>query len=125
MRDYGKVDSLVWLDAEGIERRVPTGKKLHFPRMPLHAALRAFVYKRDAFTCKWCGTKPAEIPVDYDGRCGVFVTTKAKSGFLSQLVIDHIVSRRNGGTNHPGNLQALCDCCNAAKSGLVDSRVGK
>ena len=40
----------------------------------------------------------------------------------SCLVIDHVVSRLNGGTHHPDNLQTLCDSCNSAKVGLVDSR---
>lgn len=121
-REFNKVDSPFWLDANGRIQKTPTGNKLHFCKIPLHAALRAFVYTRDRFTCQMCGTKPAVIPVDFDGRDSPFVQRFAKSGYQSYLVIDHILSRRNGGTNHPANLQALCDCCNSAKSGLVDAK---
>jgi len=31
--------------------------------------------------------------------------------------VDHILAVRLGGTSHPDNLQALCERCNARKSG--------
>ena len=40
-------DALTWLDADGVERRVPSiGSRLHF-HLPSHAAVRAFVLIRD------------------------------------------------------------------------------
>lgn len=124
-REFDKVDSPFWLDTSGRIQKTPAGNKLHFCKIPLHAALRAFVYTRDGFTCQICGTKPEVLPIGYDGRTTPSVARFAKSGFQSYLVIDHVLSRRNGGTNHPANLQALCDSCNSAKSGLVDAKAGR
>jgi 5-methylcytosine-specific restriction endonuclease McrA len=109
MREYGKVIPTVTL----------TGK-LQF-RIPKHAAFRAAIYARDHFTCKQCGAMPTFVPLGYDGRFTLDTTRRSKSGHAAALVLDHIVSRRNGGTNDPSNLQTLCDSCNAAKSGLVDA----
>jgi 5-methylcytosine-specific restriction endonuclease McrA len=65
---------------------------------------------------------PTEVPIYYNGAESLYVTRLSRAGYRSFLVIDHVLSLRNGGTNHPDNLQTLCDCCNAAKSGLVDSK---
>lgn len=87
-----------WTDSAGKTRR--TSSALRRPKStPGWDALRAFVIQRDGNECCWCG---------------------ATSG----LVVDHIISRRNGGAHHPDNLRALCDPCNAAKVGLVDTRKG-
>ncbi|MES2262132.1 MAG: HNH endonuclease [Pseudomonadota bacterium] len=99
-------------------------KKLHFTRLPSHAALRAFVYQRDGFCCQWCGVS-APPPPQYDGKDNVLTGATSKQGWDIWFVVDHVVSMRNGGSNHPQNLQMLCDPCNSAKSGLVDSKVGK
>lgn len=84
-----------WRDNEGRRWRVPNGKhRLRPHQIPGHAALRSFVFLRDGFACVRCGAKPSrEIAI----------------------VLDHIVSRRNGGTHHPDNLQTLCVRCNASK----------
>ena len=52
-------------------------------------ALRAQVLARDRYTCQECGA-PAEH-------------------------VDHITPVASGGTDHPGNLRALCAHCNLAK----------
>jgi len=109
MREYGK----------GIPTVTRTGK-LQF-RIPKHAAFRAAIYARDNFTCQQCGAMPAFVPLNYDGRLTLNTTRVSKNGYAAPLVLDHVVSRRNGGTNDPSNLQTLCDSCNSAKSGLVDA----
>jgi 5-methylcytosine-specific restriction endonuclease McrA len=124
MRDYISIESSTWADGEGVVHRVSRMKKLHFTRLPSHARLRAFVYQRDSFTCQWCGVAGISIP-SYSGMENVKTVLKSKQGWDIWLVIDHIVSRRNGGSNHPTNLQTLCDPCNSAKSGLVDSKAVK
>lgn len=86
--------SWFWTDHLGRRWKVPTILGRLKMRIPCHRALRDFVIARDR-VCQWCGTP--EDPV-----------------------ADHIVSRRNGGAHHPGNLQALCQKCNSRKVGLID-----
>jgi 5-methylcytosine-specific restriction endonuclease McrA len=76
--------------------KVPTIRGRLKMRIPCHRALRDFVLWRDK-KCQRCGA-------------------------TDDLVADHIVSRRNGGSHHPLNLQALCQSCNSAKAGLVDAK---
>jgi 5-methylcytosine-specific restriction endonuclease McrA len=89
-----------WTDHLGRTWKVPQIKgRLKPGKCAGHAALRDFVIHRDGGACKSCGT-------------------------THRLVADHIVSRRNGGTHHPKNLQCLCDGCNARKANLVDRKAG-
>jgi 5-methylcytosine-specific restriction endonuclease McrA len=117
-----------WTDHKGREHKTPAGKKLHMARYPLHAALRAYVYHRDGFMCTICGAKALPMPVDpaaYDGFETLSTDRRINQYWNALLVIDHIISRRNGGSNHPSNLQTLCDPCNCAKAALVDSKWGR
>lgn len=97
-----------WTDHKGIIHWEIDGRHpLNF-KYNSHAALRAYVFVRDRFSCQRCGVAPGSIPVDYDGRympecCGV------------HLYLDHIISRSSGGTSHPNNLQVLCHACNSIK----------
>lgn len=98
MRDYAKVAPTFWTDQNGKNWKVPQIKgRLKCGKIPSHAALRAFVIHRAGGICQICGHAPA-------------------------VVADHIVSRRNGGSHHPDNLQAACESCNAKKAGLVDAK---
>lgn len=124
MCDYIKVQNTFWTDHAGVARPVSRMKKLCFTKLPSHAALRAFVYVRDRFSCKWCGVTATAID-GYDGKTNVATGLRSTEGWDIWFVVDHVVSRRNGGSNHPSNLQMLCDPCNSAKSGLVDAKVGK
>jgi len=122
----------MWTDKTGTQRPVPSPRRLKF-KYPAHAALRVFCYARDGYRCVGCGAKARSIPPSYDGHEALqsdrLSTSKAarKYGWRAYetLVLDHIVSLRNGGTNHPNNLQTLCDFCNASKSVLVDAKHGK
>lgn len=116
-----------WQDEYGAYNKTPTiAGRLKFAKIPLHAALRRFIFKRDNFTCAACGAKPVEpIPTDFSGRHTLATDRLSKAGNSAALVVDHITSRRNGGSHHPSNLQTLCDSCNAAKVGLVDSKAGR
>lgn len=51
------------------------------------------VFKRDGFTCQYCGRRPPEVV----------------------LVVDHINPVANGGDNDPLNLTTSCYECNAGK----------
>lgn len=100
-----------WTDRLGVARRtIRTNGRLRASKFPLHEALRAFVYERDGNRCVLCGYVPQ--PND------------CLRGPTFCLELDHIISRRNGGSHHPDNLQVLCNSCNSRKSGLIDSKHG-
>jgi len=67
---------------EAIPRR-STGKRLRFE-----------VFKRDYFTCRYCGAQPPQVV----------------------LVIDHIVPVAQGGPSTPENLITACEACNQGKA---------
>lgn len=95
MRDYGKVSPQFWVDEVGNKHRVLASRRLDYSQ-PGPAQLRAYITKRDGGCCVICG-------------CG------------ADLVIDHEVSLKNGGSNHPDNLRILCGTCNCRKVGLFDA----
>ncbi len=97
MREYAKLGPTFWTDHRGRSWLVPQIKGRLKMRSAGHRALREFVIFRDGGRCLRCGS-------------------------TSSLVADHIVSRRNGGSHHPSNLQCLCDSCNARKSVREDRR---
>lgn len=93
MRD----DLMEWKDQHGNTRKTPQILgRLKPGRIPLHRSIREFVIWRDG-SCRWCGS-------------------------TEDLIADHVLSRRNGGSHHPSNLQALCQSCNSSKVGLVDAK---
>jgi 5-methylcytosine-specific restriction endonuclease McrA len=107
-----------WLDHQGRMWREPTTRGPLTPYLvPSHRALRAFTFHRDGYRCRHCGDHATAVPNAYDGSLALYT---AGGTFL---VVDHIVSRRNGGRHHPSNTQTLCDRCNARKANLVD-RIG-
>lgn len=64
--------------------RRPTGKRLRFE-----------VFKRDYFTCRYCGAQPPDVV----------------------LVVDHVVPVVEGGTSDIANLMTACEACNQGKGG--------
>jgi len=89
---------LKWTDHFGRTWKVPQIKgRLKCGKSSGHRALREYVIYRDGSRCRTCGA-------------------------TEDLVADHIVSRRNGGSHHPDNLQCLCQSCNSSKAGLVDAK---
>lgn len=63
------------------------------PRKALTKSLRFDVFKRDRFTCSYCGRTPPEV----------------------LLHVDHIIPVIDGGTNDPENLTTSCSDCNLGK----------
>jgi hypothetical protein len=61
--------------------------------MAISAAKRARVYARDRFICQYCGNCPD----------------------LSELTIDHVISKISGGRNGDDNLKTCCRTCNITK----------
>jgi hypothetical protein len=63
-------------------------------RRPIRLGVRFEIFKRDAFTCQYCGKKPPE----------------------ALLEVDHIVPVAKGGGNEETNLITSCLECNRGKS---------
>jgi hypothetical protein len=84
-----------WIDESGVQHRVLARSRLNYFQ-PGPKLLRDFVMSRDSGSCLIC-----------------------QSSY--NLVIDHIISLKNGGTNHPDNLRCLCSTCNTRKVGLFDA----
>ena len=80
------------------------GSKVPNRRPPMNRRLRFEIFKRDNFTCQYCGATCA-------------------SG--TKLHVDHIVPVAKGGTNEPGNLTTACIDCNVGKGaiGLSENRI--
>jgi 5-methylcytosine-specific restriction endonuclease McrA len=66
-------------------------------RKPLPYKLRFEIFKRDNFTCRYCGRKPPEVIL----KC------------------DHIIPVASGGTDHPSNLITSCEPCNGGKGDVL------
>lgn len=108
MREYGKVSPQFWMyggvpasaapatwtDHDGTVRATPHVLGRLRSTCPGHAALKAYVIRRDG-ACVACGR-------------------------TDRLETDHILSRRRGGAHHPVNLQALCGGCNATKACVIE-----
>lgn len=61
--------------------------------MALSKKTRFEVFKRDRFTCTYCGKRPPDV----------------------MLEVDHIHPRAEGGTDDPANLTTSCLACNRGK----------
>jgi len=61
--------------------------------------LRFEIFKRDNFTCQYCGRNPKE-----DG---------------CKLHLEHIIPKKKGGKNNPQNLITSCQECNYGKSDVL------
>lgn len=70
-------------------------------RKPIPKRIRFEVFKRDSFTCQYCGAHPP----------GVI------------LHVDHIVAVASGGQNEIDNLITACEPCNAGKGAVALDRV--
>lgn len=96
-------EATYWTDENGVITRMSTC--LHW--MPhknlLQQQARAFIHRRDNFTCQKCGGSETPLP-DYRGEAAV--------GFLQT---DHVIPLSRGGGHHPDNLQVLCATCNTQK----------
>lgn len=70
-------------------------------RKAISKKTRFEVFKRDAFTCQYCGAHPPE----------------------SILHVDHIIPVCEGGKNDTGNLVTACEACNQGKGPVPLSSV--
>lgn len=108
-----------WVDDHGVIRRVSkTLRRLKF-KNPSHAALRAFVFRRDGFRCKACGVEGSDVPenhMEYTGRDTISVV-----GPKHCLLMDHIESGGSPRNHHPDNLQTFCEQCNCRKGSMPNA----
>jgi 5-methylcytosine-specific restriction endonuclease McrA len=115
---YGKIQQgkpTSWTDHLGkVWKPINSVRQLQF-KISTHAAMRAFVFHRDNFCCLRCGARAIDVPDLYCGRYSLETDTFLKDGCRDVLILDHILTRKAGGLNHPINLQALCDTCNKRK----------
>jgi hypothetical protein len=65
-------------------------------RKSISKRMRFEVFKRDSFTCQYCGAKPPEVPLE----------------------IDHIIPVSKDGKNTKNNLITACFDCNRGKSNV-------
>lgn len=72
-------------------------------RKPISKRTRFEVFKRDSFTCQYCGATPPSVI----------------------LHVDHIDPVANGGKNSIDNLVTACESCNQGKSDVLLSCVPK
>lgn len=92
----------------------PTFRPLRF-RSAGEQTLRAIVMYRDAYRCIACGLDgTATMPCEpYAGNWCI----RFPDGRF--LTLDHITAVARGGTNHPDNLQTLCNMCNTMKGASI------
>lgn len=65
-----------------------------YKRKPISKRLRFEIFKRDRFSCQYCGLQPPQ----------------------TTLEIDHVIAVANGGDNSEANLLTSCIDCNRGKS---------
>lgn len=84
-------------DAEAYRRRLHLAPLRRFGRyrMPVSNKIRFEVFKRDGFTCQYCGRKTPEVVLE----------------------VDHIVPVKENGTDDIQNLVTSCFECNRGKAG--------
>lgn len=83
-----------WIDTKGVERAIPS-LKYPLTKTTNGRILHQYILERDDVTCRICGAQ--------------------YQAFVTYLNVDHIITRRHGGTHHPRNLQTVCDKCNKEK----------
>lgn len=69
--------------------------------MAVSKRVRFEAFKRDRFTCQYCGKRPPDVTLE----------------------IDHVVARREGGADDIHNLTTSCVACNRGKSGVPLDKV--
>lgn len=69
------------------------------PRESIPDAMRAYVFRRDDFTCSYCHQQ-GTAAFDPDGRA---------------WNCDHVIPVAKGGKTHPSNLTTACSSCNLSK----------
>ncbi len=77
----------------------------------ISAKIRAQVLERNGYTCKMCGIAAGD-PDDRTGR-------------PARLHIGHIKDKKQGGSDEPDNLRALCSVCNQGAKNIAQEPPGR
>ncbi len=76
-------------------KEIESGKyTVNLPKRAIPLSTRFEVFKRDKFTCQYCGKKPPDVTLE----------------------VDHIIATSKGGKTTLGNLKTSCFDCNRGKS---------
>jgi 5-methylcytosine-specific restriction endonuclease McrA len=82
--------------------------------MKVRYSVRKKVYKRDNYTCVYCGRKADQI---IERKSPTYLITLMLNDDWRPFEIDHKKPRCLGGSNHMRNLLTSCAKCNNKKSG--------
>jgi hypothetical protein len=91
------------------------------------------VFKRDSYTCCYCGLKllSKEVLIAFEQAVGgagfrTQGTNKQQHGVIHafKIVADHVVPYRRGGRTHPDNLVSACPGCNYGKDAHTVEQMG-
>jgi len=97
-----------WTDIEGtIHEVMPPGRINHHSSQRT-ILLRKYLMARSERSCQYCGIVEGTLMDDNKAQFRSIT-------FAVYLEIDHIIPWRDGGSNHPDNLQMLCPKCNKQK----------
>lgn len=64
--------------------------------MPVARRLRFEIFRRDNYTCRYCGAKAPDV----------------------RLQVDHVIPEALGGPDDPSNLVTACEACNGGKTSI-------
>ena len=106
--ELAPVDSDLFIQTQRLRLRVPEVVTLtRYDKLPVNAVTfsRRNVFKRDRFTCQYCGKK------------------------VQDLTLDHVIPRRQNGAHTWENVVTACNRCNLHKAGRTPAeakmRLGK
>ena len=98
-------DNELFIQAVRLRLRVPEVVALtHYDRIPINAVTfsRRNIYKRDRYTCQYCGAQPG----------------------TEELTLDHVLPRAQGGISTWDNCVLACIGCNKRKADRTPEQAG-